>query len=266
MTGTIFSVKRYAIHDGPGIRVVFFMKGCPLSCWWCHNPEGISMQPEEVTQTDRVGERDFRRQEKVGKSYEIKDVIAILERERVFMENSGGGVTFSGGEPLMQPLFLKEALSACSSSGFHTAVDTAGFYPTEVLAEILPFTDLFLFDLKHPDPLKHIEFTGVSNDLIHRNLQYLADNKKKVMIRIPVIPGINDSDESLHGFMDIIRQAGEEAVSGINLLPYHTTGSAKYKKFGRPFRMKGFKQPDDERMKSISDFFRSEGYKVKIGG
>ena len=127
MKGLIFSVKRYSIHDGPGIRVTFFMKGCPLSCIWCHNPEGISPFPEKVTRTNRVGAREFIQDEEVGKYYTVEDILGILEKEKVFINQSKGGVTFSGGEPMLQFEFLLEALKACKVNGYHTAVDTSGY-------------------------------------------------------------------------------------------------------------------------------------------
>lgn len=266
MKGIIFSVKRYSIHDGPGIRVTFFMKGCPLSCWWCHNPEGISPVPEEIIQKNRVGEKEFEKKTIVGKQYEVKDVISLLNKERVFIEKSGGGVTFSGGEPLMQPHFLLDVLMACKEEGYHTAVDTSGQYPTERLKMILPFTDLFLYDLKHPNPIKHLLYTGVSSDQIMINLGVIVENEKDIMIRIPVIPGINDSEEDLSGFMKIINSHKNENMRMINLLPFHKIGSSKYKKFKRPYRMEGYVQPSQKRMEEIRSYFDSTGIKVKIGG
>ena len=125
MKGLIFNVKRYSVHDGPGIRVTFFMKGCPLSCLWCHNPEGISPEPQTVVQTRKVGEKEFNSREMVGRYYSTSEILEILDRERIFMEQSGGGVTFSGGEPMMQHEFLLEALKACREHGYNTAVDTS---------------------------------------------------------------------------------------------------------------------------------------------
>src|SRR5512133_1552316 len=163
MEGLIFSVKRYSIHDGPGIRVTFFMKGCPLSCMWCHNPEGISPLSETIVKTEKVGERAFSRNEDVGKFYTVDEILQILDKERVFMNESKGGVTFSGGEPMLQAEFLVRALKACKENGYRTAVDTSGYSSPENYKSVIPYTDLFLFDLKHLDDAKHIESTGVSN-------------------------------------------------------------------------------------------------------
>jgi pyruvate formate lyase activating enzyme len=266
MKGIIFSVKRYAIHDGPGIRVTFFMKGCPLSCWWCHNPEGISPEPEEFIQTNRVGDKEFSRRSVVGKPYDVKDLLSILAKERVFFEKSGGGVTFSGGEPLMQSQFLLEALIACKEAGYHTAVDTSGHYPSERLFEIMPYTDLFLYDMKHSDPSLHEKYTGVSNGLIMNNLKIIIENRKEVMLRIPVVPEINDGVDHLAGFIDIINSFRKENVKMINLLPYHRIGSSKYLKFKRPNRMEGYKQPTETRMNDIKKLFETTGIRVRIGG
>src|SRR4030043_141927 len=151
MKGLVFSVKRFSIHDGAGIRVTVFMKGCPLSCWWCHNPEGISPVSETIALIQRAGEKEFIKTEKAGKYYSADDILAILEREKIFISKSLGGVTFSGGEPLGQSEFLSEALKACRTNGYHTAVDTSGYSRPENFRAIIPFTSLFLFDIKHLD-------------------------------------------------------------------------------------------------------------------
>ena len=242
------------------------MKGCPLSCWWCHNPEGLSPEPEEIIQKNRVGEKEFGKKTIVGKSYEVNDVMAVLSRERVFIEKSGGGVTFSGGEPLMQPEFLLDVLMACKEEGYHTAVDTSGYYPAERLKKIIPFTDLFLYDLKHPDPVKHLFYTGVSSDQVMINLKLILEKGTDIMIRIPVIPGINDSEDDLAGFMKIIMSHKSDNIRMINLLPFHKIGSSKYKKFNRPYRMEGYAQPSQKRMDEIRGYFDTTGIKVKIGG
>jgi len=266
MKGIIFSIKRYAIHDGPGIRVAFFMKGCPLSCWWCHNPEGISPETEEIIQTNRIGEKEFSRKTVVGKPYLVDDIVAIAGKEQVFMEKSGGGVTFTGGEPLMQPGFLLEALKAFKDGGFHTAVDTSGQAPSSAFIKIIPYTDLFLFDLKFCDPSAHKYYTGVSNTLILKNFSRIIESGTEVRIRIPVIPGINDSEDAIDGLRSIIEKNKRPNISMINLLPYHKTGSAKYRKFNRLNRMEGTKQPTETRMKEICDFFAETGIKIRIGG
>lgn len=266
MKGLIFSVKKYSVHDGPGIRVTFFMKGCPLNCMWCHNPEGISPMSQSVMRTEKIGDREFNNVEEAGKLYTTSDIISILERERVFMDHSNGGVTFSGGEPMMQPEFLLDCLKACKSEGYHTAVDTSGYAPSENFRSIIPYTDLFLFDLKHLDPLTHIALTGVSNELILSNYVLLLNEGKELIIRIPVIPGFNDDDSHLEKLRSFISGTATGQLKKICILPFHKTGASKYRKFNIPYRMNETEQPGNERMKELKDFFSKTGIKVKIGG
>jgi pyruvate formate lyase activating enzyme len=266
MKGIIFSVKRYAIHDGPGIRVTFFMKGCPLSCHWCHNPEGISPEPEEIMQLNRIGAHEFSRKELAGRTYGVDEVLAILEKERIFIDKSGGGVTFSGGEPFMQHAFLLEALKACKLNGYHTAVDTSGQFTSEKLDAVLPYTDLFLFDLKHLDPARHKEYTGVTNELIMRNFKRIIESNAGLMIRIPVIPGFNDDPGHMARMMKYINENMTAGVKAINLLPYHRIGLSKYRKLNRPFRMENVPQPASEKMNELKELFSAAGARVKIGG
>lgn len=266
MKGLIFNVKRYAIHDGPGIRVTFFLKGCPLSCWWCHNPEGISKEQEEIIQVNRIGEKEFSKKETAGKYYDVDEIMAILEKERIFIERSNGGVTFSGGEPMMQFEFLLEALAACKKNGYHTAIDTSGHFPESNLKKVLPFTDLFLFDLKHLDPRKHNYYTGVSNKILIENLRQIIDSGTEIMLRIPVIPGINDDSAHLGGLKDFIDEIKSENIKTISLLPYHKAGTSKYRKFNRQNRMEAVIPPTKERMNELKDYFSKTGIKVKIGG
>jgi len=266
MKGLIFSVKRYSIHDGPGIRVTFFMKGCPLSCWWCHNPEGISPLPENIYQTERVGDIEFSKTETAGTYLSVDEILGILEKEKIFFSESGGGVTFSGGEPLLQPDFLLESLIACKSNGYHTAVDTSGYSQWDNFKSILPFTDLFLFDMKHIDSAKHTLFTGESNELILSNFKMLANSGKDIMVRVPLIPGINDSTEDLNGIIKMISDNISEHILKINLLPYHRIGASKYRKLNLTNRMNGIEPPSKERMQSLKTYFEGTGIKVKIGG
>lgn len=266
MKGLIFSVKRYSVHDGPGIRVTFFMKGCPLSCWWCHNPEGISPEQQTVVQTRKVGDKEFHRDEQVGKFYSTGDILEILDRERIFIEQSGGGVTFSGGEPLMQHEFLLEALKTCREHGYNTAVDTSGYSSAESFISIMPFTDVFLFDLKHPDDARHVEYTGVSNSLILENLKMIIDRGKTVMIRIPVIPGKNDDEATLNSMRSVLMDLKRDNLVKLSLLPFHRIGMAKYNKFGLPYRMNDTVPPSSQRMNDLKEFFSETGINVKIGG
>lgn len=265
MQGLIFSVKRYSTHDGPGIRVTFFMKGCPLSCWWCHNPEGISPARETVKQIRKMGGKEFSEIEEVGKYYSVKNIIEILEKDRIFLEQSGGGVTFSGGEPMMQNEFLKEALEGCKKNGFHTVVDTSGYASSESYKAIMPLTDLFLFDIKHLDEPKHLEFTGVSNVGIMENLKMILKSGKDVIIRIPVIPGKNDDAGHLSELRKLLAAMKCRNLRKVNLLPFHRIGASKYKRFNLPYRMDDTLQPSQERMRELKEFFSETGIKVNIG-
>ena len=266
MKGLIFSVRRYSIHDGPGIRVTFFMKGCPLKCRWCHNPEGISPFPEMVIQTNKIGEREFSKNEEVGTYYSVEDILEIIDKEKVFFKQSKGGITFSGGEPMLQVEFLLEALKECKKNGYHTAVDTSGYSSADNYRSIIPFTDLFLFDIKHLDDVKHIESTGVSNTGIIENYRHLLESGKDIMVRIPIIPGFNDDTDHLERLKNFISSTKTASLKRINLLPFHKTGSSKYKKFNFPYLMEGIIPPDEEKMQKIKELFMETGIKVKIGG
>jgi pyruvate formate lyase activating enzyme len=266
MKGLIFSVKRYSIHDGPGIRVTFYLKGCPLRCIWCHNPEGISPLPESIIQYNKVGEKEFRNSVEVGSWFSVENILEILDKEKIFFDKSDGGVTFSGGEPMMQSDFLLEALKACKSGGFHTSVDTSGYSTAENFRSIIPYTDLFLFDLKHLDEAHHIEFTGVSNTGILDNYRLLLGSGKDLMVRIPVIPGFNDDYDHLEKMRQFISDTKTGTLRKINLLPFHKTGSSKYKRLNIPYRMVNAGIPGKERMQKLKEFFDETGIKVKIGG
>lgn len=266
MEGLIFSIKRYSVHDGPGIRVTVFMKGCPLSCWWCHNPEGISPFPETAEKVQKVGGKEFRTVGDVGRYIEPADILAVLEKEKIFIAESGGGVTFSGGEPLAQPEFLTEALKKCKAEGYHTAVDTSGYAETLTFGNVIPYTDLFLFDLKHLDAEQHLLYTGVSNELLIRNLHFVIENGRETWLRIPVIPGINDDQKHLEMLRSFISGFTNSNLKKINLLPYHRIGASKYKRFNLPYRMNNTMPPSPARMKELKAYYEETGIKVKIGG
>jgi pyruvate formate lyase activating enzyme len=266
MKGLIFSVKKYSVHDGPGIRVTFFMKGCPLNCRWCHNPEGISPTRECVDLVHKIGEREFIEKTQAGEYYSLKDILEILDKDEVFIKHSGGGVTFSGGEPLLQHEFLLSALQNCRRKGYHTAVDTSGYAPQDRFISILPYTDLFLFDIKHMDEQRHIELTGLPNRLILSNYRQILNSGKDVMVRYPVIPGYNDEPANLERTRSFIIETKNENLKKICLLPYHRTGASKYKRFGMEYRMEGTEQPSAIRMNELKKYFEETGIKVKIGG
>jgi len=265
--GILFDVKRFALHDGPGIRTTAFFKGCPLSCTWCHNPESQSSSPEllhrpglcvgcgaclsvcpkdairivagkAVTDRDRctacgacvpVCSHDAR--SIVGSMWSAEDLVDELAKDTVFYEQSGGGITCSGGEPLQQARFCAEVLRRCRQMSIHTAVDTCGYADASSLEHVAEHTDLFLYDLKLMDDRRHRQATGVSNHVVLRNLQRLNRWGCSVWIRVPLAPGINDDDGNLLTLAGFIR--GLTCVEALQLLPYHAGGETKWLGLGR---------------------------------
>lgn len=265
MWGIIFDIKRFAVHDGPGIRTTVFLKGCPLSCWWCHNPESINPNPVCVQKTSILNGKKFTDEEIVGFEIDVASLMEEIRKEQVFMQESGGGVTFSGGEPLMQHQFLLEMLKACRKEGIHTAVDTSAFAGWQPLARVSEFTDLFLIDLKLMDDATHQKYTGVPNFIIHENIQKLLWLGAKIRIRIPAIPEITVTDENLERIIDFLEKL-DGKIEGVDLLPFHQTASQKYKRFGMENRMENIAKMNEEDMLPIKLKFEEAGFAVKIGG
>lgn len=265
MTGIIFDIKRFAVHDGPGIRTTVFLKGCPLKCLWCHNPESISPQPCTIERVSRIGEQTFRNEEIVGQARTVKEVMDVLEKEWVFMDESGGGVTFSGGEPMLQHEFLAKLLTACKKLGMHTAVDTCGFVSPEILRKIIPLTDLFLYDLKIMDSEQHQFYTGVPNPVILENLQELVSRNCKIRIRIPVIPEINNTPENISESIHFLKNLNG-SIEGVDLLPFHNTASGKYRRFELNYTLNEIRKPEESEMNLLKKQFEEAGFEVKIGG
>jgi pyruvate formate lyase activating enzyme len=298
--GIVFDIRRYSIHDGPGIRTTVFFKGCPLSCWWCHNPESQSAAVEMVFRASRCiacracleaceqgaltwnGDGPVVAPEKcrlcgacaeacyaearqqVGREMTVEQVMAEVERDIAFYDESGGGVTISGGEPLLQRDFLSALLRACRAREIHTALDTSGFASWQTMERIRGDVDLFLYDLKLIDDARHRRATGVSNATILRNLRALSERGHAIRLRVPVIPGINADDES-------VRQIGALAAAlphldGVDLLPYHAIGIDKYARFNRAYHLPETRSPSDERMAEIAHILTGLGLAVKIGG
>ena len=298
--GLIFDIKKYSIHDGPGIRTTIFFKGCPLSCWWCHNPESQSSQREVILHenrcircgaciaacpqhaiawldgepiTDRavcqrcgtcINECYAEVRQIVGREMTVDLVMAEIEPDLAFYDESQGGVTFSGGEPLLQRDFLLALLQACKANELHTAIDTSGFASWETFDQIRPFTDLFLYDLKLIDDDRHREFTGVTNQPILRNLQDLSALGHSIVIRIPIVPGLNDDDESIRQLAEFI--AALPRRHPIDLLPYHHIAVDKYLRLGRPYRLFEIRRPDTDRLNEIALRLQQFDLPITIGG
>lgn len=298
--GTIFAIKRYALHDGPDLRTTVFLKGCPLSCLWCHNPEGLRHDIGMVTMADtcvgcgdclaacpqqalRMTHAGPRRNderctacatcadtcpalahEATGYRVTTDTVLAAIEKDRPFYDGSQGGVTFSGGEPLAQPGFLMELLRECGTRELHRVVDTSGFAETALLLHIARETDLFLFDLKHMDSETHQRCTGVPNERILENLAALARNGNAVQVRMPLIPGINDGDANLHATGRFV--ASLTGLRSLDLLPYHGSATAKYAKLGMDYPGASIPAPDPHAVRRAAGIMESYGLTVRIGG
>lgn len=298
--GLIFDIRKFSLHDGPGIRTTVFFKGCPLSCWWCHNPESQSPAQElmiwesrcvhcgdcvracpvkaiepagEGMITDRrlctvcgtcVDTCAAEAREVVGRRVTAAEVMREIERDRPFFEESGGGVTFSGGEPLAQRAFLQHLLQACKAQDLHTAVDTSGYAPWPVFESIRADTDLFLYDLKMIDDERHRRYTGVSNGLILSNLQALSALGHRIIVRVPIIPGINDDPENIG--MTAAFCASLPGLERVDLLPYHPSAQGKYERLALPYRLPGTLTPAPTQLEQIASIFDHCRLTVGIGG
>ena len=298
-TGIIFNIQRYSIHDGPGIRTTVFLKGCPLNCWWCQNPESQLSGREMIFWGDRcigcgacsticpsgaikikngipVTEKEkcilcgkciekcpALAREMIGEKLTAEEIIKEIEKDLVFYKESGGGVTFSGGEPLGQSEFLEGLLNGCREKKIHTAVDTSGYISWEILNKISSKVDLFLYDLKIMDNKRHKKYTGVSNEIIIENLKKLSSVHNNVFVRFPVISGINDDYQN-------IREMGEFLSSlkivQVNLIPYHYIGMDKYRRLGMTYKLAGIQPPSEERLSEVSAILKKFNLNVKLRG
>jgi pyruvate formate lyase activating enzyme len=249
--GIIFDIKRFAIHDGPGIRATVFFKGCPMDCHWCHNPESRLQDPQE---TDKG--------EMIGREVTVEEVMREIEKEVLFFDESGGGVTFSGGEPLMQPEFLEALLDRCRALDIHTTLDTTGFAEPVLFNKVMDKVDLFLYDLKLMDENIHCTYSGVSNIFVKANLKTAALKRKKVVIRFPVIPGITDTEENIKGIGEFA--ASLKTVKRIDLLAYHRTAEAKYRRLNMEYRAADIEPPSEAHMDRVEALFRQYARHVEI--
>jgi len=263
--GLIFDIRRFSVHDGPGIRTTVFFKGCPLTCWWCHNPESRAEVPEKTVKHVALEGRTFPAEETTGRYMTVEEVLSEVLKDRLFYEESDGGVTLSGGEPMLQAEFAAGLLAALKGAGIHTALDTCGQVRQEELEKVLPFVDLFLYDLKLMDEKEHVEFTGVSNKLIHDNLLFLVRSGRQVAIRFPVIPGITDSRRNTDLLKEFLMSL-QPAITGIHLLPYHTFGGKKYERLNLVNKLKGVKDLGREDLEPLKKEFEELGFEVLIGG
>ena len=289
--GLIFDIQRFSIHDGPGIRTTVFVKGCPLRCTWCHNPESQRTGPELMRWPQRcihcgacaaacpqgAAAEDVnmpgctacgrcaavcysRARELVGRRQTVDEVVAAVERDIAFYDESGGGVTVSGGEPLMQSEFVAALLSACRERDIHTVLDTCGHAPWAAVDRVRPYANLFLVDLKLADAERHRRATGVTNWRILDNLFRLSERGQHIVLRVPVIPGLNDDDAN-------VRQTGALAAAlphleRVELLAYHGLAAGKYARLGLPYGLPDVQPPTAGRMSEIAQMLRGFGLAV----
>jgi pyruvate formate lyase activating enzyme len=258
--GTIFDIKKFALHDGPGIRTTVFFKGCPLSCWWCHNPESQNMNPENLLKSEENLET-----ETVGRLVTVDEVMKEIMKDWIFYEESGeGGATFSGGEPLIQPRFLKSLLQSCVNNDIKTTVDTSGYTSWETIKDIKDLVDLFLYDIKLISDVNHFKYTGVSNKLILSNFLKLDEEGINTVIRFPIIPNITDTQDNIDQLLTLLDSL--RTVDEIHLLPYHKIGNVKYKKLSRSYHLETLETPIKASITHLKELMVELGLKVKIGG
>ena len=294
--GFVFDIKRFALHDGPGIRTTVFLQGCPLHCLWCQNPESQVHEPrifynaarcrvcracEAACPAGAISFADTVRQHRperctrcglciracsqealalVGQRMTADDVWQVLRRDMPFYLNSGGGVTLSGGEPLAQPAFAGALLQLCRAHGLHTTLDTTAHAPWSVLQSLLPYIDQVLLDLKTLDPIRHKQLTGVDNSLILANAARLAASHVKLVVRVPLIPGQNDDETGLHALATFLARL--PTVGQVELLPYNRLAESKYARLGLHYSLQGLNPPSVERVAAIQELIGSSGWPV----
>ncbi len=262
ISGIIYDVKKYAIHDGPGIRTTVFLKGCPLDCWWCHNPESRDPNPQPRGKIRTIKNMPLldSANDAIGVQVTVEAVLQEIRKDLLFFEESGGGVTFSGGEPLMQPKFLKALLKACKAEGIHTVVDTTGFAPFKTIEMLAPYVGLFLYDIKLLDDALHQKYTGVSNKRILENLLKMDRLGYPLRIRVPLIPGLTDGKENLESIALFLKERTH--LREVELLPYNSMGESKYERLGLDFRPAKHAMQSEAELEAKRGVFRQNGFYV----
>lgn len=299
----IINIQRYSVHDGDGIRTTIFFKGCPLKCIWCHNPESQSYKEEflfdyekctgcgyciKACHTGAISLDDSHKavtdeskcvlceecfdycvqnaREKAGRTYEIDELVNICLKDKPFYEESGGGVTLSGGEVMSQDIeYIENLCIKLKEKGLNIAIDTCGYASKLSFKRILPYADTFLYDIKVLDENKHIKYTGRSNDIILQNLKYIASQNANINIRIPVVKDVNSDYESMMDIIDFLKE--NTGIVPVNLLPYHNTGKSKYAKLKRTYEGNELQAPSAEELSKLVKLFNDNGFnKVRIGG
>lgn len=256
VSGRIFDIQKFSVHDGPGIRTIVFLKGCALRCKWCCNPESQKSEIQVMMQNGK--------EKTIGRDVTVGEVLATVRQDMPYYRRSGGGMTLSGGEMLCQSDFAYALLRAAKESAINTAVETTGFAKWETIEKLLPYIDTVLMDIKHIDSAKHKAFTTQPNELILENAAKIAKHAKKLIIRVPVIPTFNDTPEEIAAIARFA--ASLEGVTEINLLPYHRFGKDKYDGLGREYLMGDLPSPTDEHMQTLKAVAERCGLTCKIGG
>lgn len=263
-SGFIYDIKKYAIHDGPGIRTTVFLKGCPLDCWWCHNPESRNPLPQnrKKLRPQKSLTLFAETPQLVGVRVSAEAVMKEIRKDILFYDQSGGGVTFSGGEPLLQEDFLTSLLKSCRKEDIHTAVDTSGYVKFTAFEKILDFTNVFLYDIKLLDDGLHRKYTGVSNRLIFENLKKLQQKGAAIRVRIPLIPGITDTKLNLEGIISFLKS--ETQFKRVDLLPFNRMGESKYERLEVEYRLGKREMQTAEEIEKIKTLFLLEGFQVNV--
>jgi len=300
----IFDIQRFSVHDGPGIRTLVFMKGCEMKCLWCSNPEGQASKPQlmlypekcigclscaKVCPTGAAFTRDglllydnrlcigcgkcaevcpAEAKKIAGQHVTVEHVVTEVLKDRLFYRNSGGGVTFGGGEPTLYPEFIRAVAIECQNRGINVAIETCGYAPWGNFEKLVPHINLVMFDLKHMDANTHKKLCGQSSRLIVENLKRLCELQHRIegleiLIRMPIIPGLNDSKDNIHATAKFISSLGS-SISGVELLPYHKLGISKYERLGVEYQIAEVKIPDNEHMNAIRDLLQQHGLNVEV--